>query len=450
MNDRAEMINILVVDDEPSICRLIEKEIASSRRSVQTAKSRTDAIKAVKKRSFDIVILDICLPDANGIELMEEFQAEIPLVQIILITGFGEVEDAVQAMKMGAYDYITKPFDLDRLEIVIEKAFQQVVLARENLILRHGQNQENKKPMHFVGHSAATEHLRFMVKKVAPAGVSVLLTGESGTGKNVVAKLIHSQSLRSPIPLITKSCATLQPELIRSELFGHKKGAFTGAETAQEGLLSMADKGTLFLDEIGDLPLKVQPSFLRLLENQTFRRVGGKHEKQVDIRFIFATNRNLQKEVEAGRFNEALFHRLNVFNITILPLRKRKEEIPVLADYFLGLLQPEHTRYKIASRSKQLLLGYDWPGNVRELYNVIERGVILAENGVITEQALPFDLLRSSGQGEESHGPSSLAEVEQDHINRVLEYTSGHRARAADLLGISRKTLYRKLQEKPE
>ncbi|MEA1969943.1 MAG: sigma-54 dependent transcriptional regulator [Thermodesulfobacteriota bacterium] len=445
MTQKSETINILVVDDEKSIRRLIEKEISSLRRTVKTAGSRTEAINAIKKLSFDIIILDIRLPDANGIELMEELQAEISLVKVILITGFGDVDDAVEAMKMGAYDYITKPFDLNRLEVVIEKAYQQVSLERENIILRHRHKQEKKIPMHLVGQSSATNHLRFMIDKVAPTGVSVLISGESGTGKNVAAKLIHSQSMRAGIPLITKSCATLQSELMRSELFGHKKGAFTGADKSEEGLLAIADKGTLFLDEIGDLPLNVQPSFLRLLENQTFRRVGEKNEKQVDIRFIFATNRELQKEVEAGRFNEALYHRINVFNIKILPLRKRKEEIPVLAKYFLGQLQPNNDNYKISKKAKQLLLKYNWPGNARELYNVIERGMILSENKIITEQTLPFELLESFNEDRCDNPFSSLEEIEQCHIKKVLEYTDGHRAKAAKILGISRKTLYRRL-----
>lgn len=448
MMKKSDHIHILVVDDEKSIRRLLEKEIASPQRTVKTAGSADEAFAAIRQQQFDVIVLDIRLPDANGIELMMQFQEDIPGVQVILITGYGEVDDAVEAMKNGAYDYITKPFDLDRLELVVEKAYQRVCVQRENQPQEEDPKKKSRYPQHIIGHSASMTHVRYLIDKVAPTQVPVLITGDSGTGKNVVARVIHSQSLRADQPLITKNCATLQNELVRSELFGYCKGSFTGANESREGLLALANQGTLFLDEIGELPMSVQAALLRVMETQTFRRVGEKEERKVDIRFLFATNRNLLEEVEAGRFSEALYHRLNVFNIKILPLRERKEEIPVLMEYFLGQHRVgKQPLCRISKKAMQYLMGYDWPGNVRELHNVIERGVILAENNVITEQALPFEILEAAKDSSCDEPFLPLKEMEKKHMLRVLEYVNGNRSKASQLLGVSRKTLYRKLQE---
>ena len=439
-----ETIQILVVDDEQSIRRLAEKELASPRRTITTAGSVNEALCLSRKQRFDVAVLDLRLPDGNGIELMETFQETIPGVEVILITGYGDVDSAVEAMKMSAYDYITKPFNLDRLELVIEKAFQRVRLQRENLLLRHRQKDE---PSHkLIGISPAVDQVRFLIEKVAPTQVPVLLTGESGTGKSVVARVIHSRSRRADQPLITKNCGTLQRELIRSELFGHRKGAFTGAAESSEGLLFLADNGTLFLDEVGELPMEVQASLLRVLENQTYRPVGDQNERRVDIRFLFATNRNLVDEVADGRFSEALYHRLNVFRIDLPPLRERKEDIPLLVDYFRERLRSGDTPCRITARATQCLLAYDWPGNIRELQNVIERGVILSENGLITEQALPRELVEAARGMRRDTPFLSLDDLEKEHILRVLNYVDGNRAKASEILGIGRKTLYRKLK----
>lgn len=446
------MMNILVVDDEKSIRRLLEKELTSSRRSITTAGNAKKALSAVRKKAFDIIVLDIMLPDANGIELMAGFQEQILAVQIILITGYGDVDDAVEAMKTGACDYITKPFDLERLEQVVEKAYQRGLLRKKEILNRQGRRKKIHYPEQIVGHSNAMEEVRFLIGKVAPTSVPVLITGESGTGKNVVARQLHGLSLRSDSPLITKNCATLQEELIRSELFGYCKGAFTGAEESRNGLLGLADKGTLFLDEIGELSVGVQASLLRVMENQTFRPVGDKNEIKVDIRFIFATNRDLKEAVAKGTFSEALFHRLNVFTIKILPLRKRKEEIPVLVEYFLGQMSHGTSLCKVAKNAMQRLMAYDWPGNVRELHNVIERGIILSDNNIITERSLPLELLETMDDmdtGVPGQFPS-LKDLEKDHIMKVLKHVDGNRSKAAEILGIGRKTLYRKLLDDVE
>ncbi|GBC59501.1 sigma-54-dependent Fis family transcriptional re gulator [Desulfonema ishimotonii] len=438
-------IQILVVDDEQSIRRLIDKELSSPERLITTAGTAEEAFARVRKKRFDVIVLDIQLPDGNGLELMERFQELVPGVEIILITGYGDIDSAVEAMKMSAYDYITKPFNLDRLELVVEKAFQRVCLQRENRLLRHKQGEN--PPHKLIGNTAFVEEVRYLIRKVAPTHVPVLITGESGTGKNVVSRNIHHQSQRADQPLITKNCGTLQKELILSELFGYRKGSFTGASESRDGLLALAHRGTLFLDEIGELPMEVQASLLRVLENQTYRSVGGRDEQQVDIRFIFATNRNLVEEVEAGRFSQALYHRLNVFNIELPPLRDRVEDIPMLVEYFRQKLSFGPAPCRVSRRAMQCLLAYNWPGNIRELQNVIERGIILSENDLITERGLPHELVESTRETATADTPFvPLSEMEKAHILRVLKYVKDNRAKAAEILGIGRKTLYRKLK----
>ena len=439
-----ESMQVLVVDDEPNIRRLVEKELGNERRRITTTGTAREARALFNQETFDLALLDMRLPDGSGLDLLVDFQERAPEVQVIIITGFGDVDNAVRAMKMGAYDYITKPFDLDRLALVMEKAFQRTCLQRENRLLRHSQAAQGYPKL--VGQSEALENVRFLIRKVAPARVPVLLTGESGTGKNVVAQLIHELSDRSARPLMVKNCGTFQKDLLRSELFGYRKGAFTGASESYEGLLSFAHKGTLFLDEIGELPVEVQSALLRVIENQTFRRVGEKNEQKVDVRFIFATNRDLHQEVEAGRFSEAMYHRLNVFNIALPPLRNRREDIPALIESFTGRLAPGERKVRISDRAMQCLMAYDWPGNVRELQNVLERGLILSEGDLITERALPLELTGGGITVDIDQPFLPLKEMERQHILAVLQYVGGSRTRAAEILGIGRKTLYRKLQ----
>ena len=444
MTSPIETMQVLVVDDEPSIRRLIEKELGSDRRLITAVGSVEEAHRAFTREAFDLVLLDMQLPDGNGMDLLAHFQELAPEVQVIIITGFGEVDDAVQAMKLGAYDYITKPYALDRLTLVMEKAYQRTCLQRENRLLRRAQSDQSTPNL--VGHSAALENIRFLIRKVAPTQVPVLLTGESGTGKNVVAQSIHALSDRRDLPLITKNCGTFQKDLLRSELFGYRKGAYTGANDSYEGLLSFAHRGTMFLDEVGELSPEVQSSLLRVIENQTFRRLGEKEEKKVDVRFVCATNRDLQAEVEAGRFSEAMYHRLNVFRIALPPLRNRKEDIPALIEYFLGRLRPGERMARITDQALQCLMAYDWPGNIRELQNVLERGLILSEGGLITERSLPKELADQAMDAQPDKPFLSLKAVERQHILAVLQYVGGSRTRAAEILGIGRKTLYRKLQ----
>lgn len=442
-------IHILVIDDEDSIRLLAKKELANSYRTVFTASSAKEGLSLYRRYNFDIVILDIRLPDGDGLELMESFRSNNLDCEIIMITGHGDIESAVTSMKRGAYDYITKPFSLERLELVVDKAYQKVCIQRENRILKHAQS-DYIQPV-LIGKSPSIERTKYLIQKVAPTETPVLITGESGTGKEVVARLIHSQSLRKDKPLVIKNCGTLQKELIRSELFGHIKGAFTGAIYSNEGLIMLAQGGTLFLDEIGELPMDSQSALLRLLENKSYRRVGEKHERFADVRFLFATNRDLSVEVKEGRFNEALYHRINVFNIDLPPLRDRTEDIPLLVDYFISQLSSSQTHYVLSNNIMPHLLTYSWYGNIRELRNVIERAIILAEGRIITEQCLPTEIVKKSKSSNKVTTASSrllpLNIVEKNHIIDVLNSLSGNRTLAAETLGISRKTLYRKLKE---
>jgi two-component system NtrC family response regulator len=443
INAQKDPIHILLVDDEQSIQRLIQKELGSPQRIIKTAGRADQALEMTRSQMFDVILLDICLPDADGLEVLDQFWEIQPEVEVILITGYGDIDSAVTATKMGGYDYITKPFKLERLTLVIEKAYQRVCLKKENRLLRH--TQKNRGMRRLIGNSPGIEQVRFMISKVAPTPTPVLITGESGTGKNVVAQAIHNMSMRANRSLIVKNCGTLQENLIASELFGHCRGAFTGATHSREGLLMLAHKGTLFLDEIGELSPELQSMLLRLLENQTYRRVGEKDERKVDIRFLFATNRNLSQEVAAGRFSDALYHRLKVFDIELTPLRERPEDIPSLVDYFLQRLRYSKPACRISREATRCLFHYHWPGNVRELKNVIERAIILSEKGLISGNCLPRELVEASDETEANTPFMSLKELEKKHIDRVLQHVNGNRTRAAEILGIGRKTLYRKL-----
>jgi len=437
---------ILIVDDEYNIQRLFIKELQTEGRVVDTVSTGAQARESFTGQTYEVIVLDVCLPDADGLDLLAEARAQQPDAQVILITGYGTIHNAVEAMKFGAYDYVTKPFELDRLDFILEKASQRARLQRENRLLRSSRDRESQQ-VDLVGQSPVIVNIRRLIDKVASARVPVLITGPSGAGKDVVAKALHAASPRREQPLIVKNCATLQRELMRSELFGHVKGAFTGAERDQQGLVELAHKGTLFLDEVGELSPDVQGALLRLLENQTFRKVGAKAEQKVDVRFLCATNRDLAREVEAGRFHEALFHRINVFELPLPSLQERKEDIPLLVEYFLSLLGPEN-KVQVADRVMASLQNYHWPGNIRELRNVLERSLILAESDCITDCDLPAEISRLADlvyQDADSED-LSLQEVEKRPILRVLNLCNGHRGQAAARLGITRKTLYRKLQ----
>ncbi|CAG35682.1 sigma-54-dependent transcriptional regulator [Desulfotalea psychrophila] len=431
--------SILVIDDERSIRRLLEKELRSPERKILLAECGKEALELASQNQIDVIIMDLRLPDVEGLDLLVQMKEQISHAQIIMISGHGDVDTAVKAMKFGICDFIQKPFDLDKLDLLIKKAHLRTQLSRaaqEKMVKLAG-----KTPVQFIGDSPAIQEIRFLVDKVAPAQISVLLTGESGVGKDVIAQLIHQKSTRADREIVIKNCATIQKELSRSELFGYAKGAFTGADSAHDGLLAHADKGTLFLDEIGELPLAVQASLLRVLETQRYRGVGEKLEHQVDVRFIFATNRDLLESEGEERFNEAFRNRINAFQIHVPPLRERKEDLPLLVDFFLTRLTQKGRHYIIDDSAMSTILAHNWPGNVRELRNVIERATILAENDLITIRCLPTELL-----GDAKEVPNlSLESIEREHILKILNFHQGNRQKTSEMLGISRKTLYRKL-----
>jgi two-component system NtrC family response regulator len=437
----SEKYSILVIDDEEPIRRLLQKELESDTRIVLTAADAAEAMEMIRNHWFDVIIMDLRLPDVHDLDLLIKIKESVLHIEVVMITGHGDIDSAVQAMKLGACDFIRKPFNLEQLDLVVEKAHQRVLLARENRILRHTSGIDQEK-VQFIGNSKVVGEIKFLINKVGPARIPVLITGDSGVGKDVVARLIHQRSACAANPMIIKNCASLQKELSRSELFGHMRGSFTGANESREGLMSFAHDSTLFLDEIGELPLEVQASLLRVLETQTFRRVGEKEERKVNIRFLFATNRNLAEEVEQGRFNEAFFHRINAFTIRIPALRERKEDLPLLVNYFLTRLSPDNTAYRIVDTAMDCLFRYPWPGNVRELRNVLERSIILAENNLITERCLPRELVSASEEGQAN---LTLESVEKNHILKILNFFDGNRQKTAETLGVSRKTLYRKL-----
>ena len=492
--------SLLVVDNEESIRRLLQKELAAPHRRILTAATATEALRLCHQDSFEIILLDIRLHDGNGLELLPTFLQLLPDAKVIMITGHADVDGAVTAMRNGAYDFVPKPFTLSKLELIIDRAFEHTSLARENRSLRLSSGGREHS---LIGKSPVMQDIAFLLEKVAPTVVPVLITGESGTGKDVVAAEIHRASTRSAQPFVIKNCAGLQKELARSELFGHVKGAFTHALESTEGLMTFAHRGTLFLDEVGELPLEVQTLLLRVLENQRYRRVGDKDERKADVRFLFATNRNLAKEVQQGTFHDALYHRINVFQISLPALKERRQDIGLLVAHFLSQLGGERGRYTISPGAMQCLMQYHWPGNVRELRNVIERGIILAEDNIITERTLPRDLVDSvtSSEGSGHHvlpltesfpsaaprpldpfgadrtdetekagiysankngsihtigglydesplspGSLRLEDVERAHIAQVLAMHGGNKQRAAKELGIARKTLYRRLK----
>jgi len=499
--------SLLVVDDEDSIRRLLQKELAAPHRRIRTTASAAEAMRLCSQDSFEVILLDIRLEDGNGLELLPEFLSLQPDAQIIMITGHADVDGAVTAMRNGAYDFVPKPFTLGKLEIIVDRAFEHISLTRQNRSLRLNSRRTEHS---LVGLSGIMRKISVLLDKVAPTNVPVLITGESGTGKDVVAAEIHRASTRSDQPFVVKNCAGLQKELARSELFGHVKGAFTHALESTEGLMTYAHRGTLFLDEVGELPLEVQTLLLRVLENQRYRRIGDKDERKADVRFLFATNRDLVREVQKGTFHDALYHRINVFQIKLPALKERREDIPLLVSHFLARLGGDTARYSISPKAMDCLMRYSWPGNVRELRNVIERGIILSDNNTITENTLPGDLtealsrafpaellphangmphvftplhkaahMQLSLQNAEnslpyphSHFPLALPQqtewestlapdednvsgnlsslrledMERSHIAQVLAIFAGNKQQAAKALGIARKTLYRKLK----
>lgn len=436
---------ILIVDDELSVRASLNEWFLEDGFKVETAESAEDALHKMHAGPFDLILLDIKMPGMDGITLQKKIKEIDPKVVIIIMTAYASVETAVEALKLGAFDYVTKPFDPDDLSRLIRNALKQKELTDENVQLKE-KITELAGVTEMVGQSEGMQRVLELVDTVAETDSTVLIRGESGTGKELIARAIHSRSKRRYFPIVAVNCGAIPETLLESELFGHEKGAFTGAQYRRKGKIELANGGTLFLDEIGDISAKMQVDLLRVIESKRFSRIGGGEEIQVDFRLICATNKNLEKLVEEGVFREDLYYRINVFTIFIPPLRERKSDILPLAEYFIQKYARTMGKpvKKISSAAQEILLAYPWPGNVRELENAIERAMVVGKHSEIMREDLPLHL---NGQENKNLDLLKLEDLEKQHIEKILTDTKGNISRAANLLGIDRVTLYNKIKK---
>jgi DNA-binding NtrC family response regulator len=435
--------SILVVDDEPIVLQSLGDWFRQDGYTVDVAASAKEALRLAAERQHDIALLDIKMPGIDGLELQERLAKEVPDLTVIVMTAYASIESAVRALKAGAYDYITKPFDPDDLSHLVRRAIEHRSLKSENERLKE-QLASVAGPAPLVGVSGAMGHVHELIDAVAASDATVLVRGESGTGKELVARAIHARSPRRFGPLVVVNCGALPEGVLESALFGHEKGAFTGAQYRHKGKFELADGGTVFLDEIGTVSPRVQVELLRVLEERTVTRVGGSTPVRTDFRVVAATNLDLEAAVREGRFREDLFWRLNVFVIDLPPLRERPEDIQALAEHFLERFATAMNRPQLtlAPAALEALRAYSWPGNVRELQNAIERAVVLGKPPTIEAADLPLRI----GEASPRPGPMSLEEVERGHIRRVLDACDWNISQAAKVLDIDRGTLYAKIR----
>jgi two-component system, NtrC family, response regulator HydG len=438
--------SILVVDDEPSVRESLTGWFAKDGYRVLAAENGVTALHLMRDHAFDVILLDIKMPGMDGMELQEHIQRTDPGIAVIMITAFASVETAVRALKQGAFDYVTKPIDPDELSHLVRRAMEQRRLVAENLQLRESL-EERLACDEIVGDSPAIRKVEELIELVARTDATVLIRGESGTGKELIARAIHAASPRRYFPIVPVNCGALTETLLESELFGHERGAFTGAQYRRKGKVEMADGGTLFLDEVGAVPLKMQVDLLRVLETKEVTRVGGTRPVKVDFRVLCATNEHLERAVEEGRFREDFYYRINVFAIEAPPLRSHPSDIPELAEHFLRRFahQMDKRITGISPEAMKLLLAHDWPGNVRELANAIERAMVVGQPPVIRPEDLPLTGSRAAPSA--ICCDESLAKVEQRHVAAVLESTGWNVTRAAEILGVDRVTVYNKMKK---
>ena len=449
------MDNILVVDDERNIRTLCSRVLAGDQIEVHGVGTGKEGLQTADEVSPDLVLLDLRLPDMDGIDVLRSLKGRHPETAVIIITGFGQIQSAVEAMKAGATDYLEKPFEhLDKLKLAVARSLEEVRARREIQRLHRLQEKEYRVDQ-LIGESEGTRRLRELIGKLARSeAATILIHGESGTGKELVARGLHYESSRRDSPFMEVNCAAITETLFESELFGHEKGAFTDAKAAKKGLMELADRGTLFLDEVSEMSLNSQAKILRVLQERVLRRVGGTRDIKVDLRIIAATNRPLEMRVKDGQFREDLFYRLNVIPIHIPPLRERRDDIMPLARHFV---MDANTRFHKSIKgftpdAERLMVGYQWPGNVRELRNLIERLVILGSSELIEPQHLPVQFaatqVRQAAVPEASTDePRTLAEVERAYIAQIMQRVESNKSKAAKILGISRQTLRKKLME---
>jgi two-component system response regulator AtoC len=449
---------LLVADDDASIRSLLKQLLSDEGFNVLEASTGIEVVDKVKESSPDLVIMDVRMPELDGIEALARLKSTNPKTAVLIMTAFGSSNAAIRAMELGAFDYITKPFELDKISHSVKRVLDYQDLTQEVEVLRD-EISTLVQTERIVGNSPAMQEVYKTIGKVAKADATVLITGESGTGKELVAEALHFNSNRRSGPLVKVSCAALPETLLEAELFGHEKGSFTGAMTQRRGRFEMADKGTIFLDEIGEMTVPTQTKLLRVLQERKIERIGSSLPIKVDIRIIVATNKDLQKEVEQSKFRDDLYYRLNVINIHMPPLRDRKEDIPSLVEHFLAKHRYSATAQPAAISEEAIrrLMEYNWPGNVRELENVIERAVVLSRGQIITSRELPFGD-HEAGEGEEGDGEpdaksdssffkKSVAQFEKDLIMKALRDANGNRSKAAEMLGIYRRLLYAKIKE---
>jgi len=448
------MASILVVDDEQSMREFLEILLRKQGHEVFSASDVKEALARAAQAPLDLVISDLRLGAESGIDILEAVKASAPATEVIMVTAFATTENAIQAMKAGAYDYLLKPFKVDELKLVVEKALERRALVAENRVLRHRVGDRHKGGEAILGEAPVIREVRQLVEKVAPTRTTVLVIGESGTGKEVVARAIHARSDRAAQPFVAINCGAIPEGLIESEFFGHERGSFTGASEAKAGLFEVAGSGTLFLDEVGELPPPVQVKLLRALQERKIRRVGGNADLLVSARIVAATNRDLAAEVKAGRFREDLFYRLNVIQLHMPPLRERREDIPAFARFFLERFAAELGKRTpaLSPAALQLLEQHPWPGNVRELANVLERAITLADGPLLGPESLPPSLRSGAGGAPAPEARSDLPQegmdlqahldaIERQLLEQALERTGGVKSEAARLLSLTFRSL---------
>lgn len=448
---------LLIVDDDPGHLTALKTISRSWGYEVITATEGGDAVGIVRSEPVDLVLMDVRMAQMSGIEALGRIKAHNPAIPVIIMTAYSSVDSAVSALKAGAYDYLIKPLDFEELKLTIERACEHAGLKDENRRLKEQLQLDGEGPR-IIGNSSSIKGLMEMLAMVAPSDATILITGESGTGKELIARSLHSNSPRKANPMVVVNCAAIAESLLESELFGHEKGAFTGADRRREGRFKQADRGTIFLDEIGETSVAMQAKLLRVLQEREICRVGGEEVIPVDVRVIAATNRDLEKDVEDGRFREDLFYRLNVITLNVPSLRERREDIPLLANHFLKKFAEKNrkTAKGFVPVAMDMLINYDWPGNVRELENAVERAVVLMTAEHVTEKQLPINIAKPYADSRpalpgvsaapQTDGTRSLEDIEKEAILATLEATDGNKSETARRLGITRKTLHNKLK----
>ena len=448
---REKNYKVLVVDDDLEMCGMLFDVLKEEGFSVITTGDSLEAAKILKKEEFDVIVTDLKMKGLKGLDLLEEANKVAPMTPVIIITAFGTIESAIKAIKMGAYDYITKPFQMDEIVLTVKKALENRLLKKEVIRLR--KEVESRYDFHhLIGKSPSMQKIYDLIERISDTSSNVLITGESGTGKELVAKAIHYNGVRKEGRFIALNCAAIPETLLESELFGYKKGAFTDAKSDKKGLIFEANEGTLFLDEITEMPLTLQAKLLRVIEEREVRPLGETNSYPFDVRIISTSNRDIGSSIQQGRFREDLYYRLKVIDIEMPPLRERREDIPILVQHFIHKFSKELKKgvSGVSEEALKILLNYSWPGNVRELENIIQRAITLSQHEVILPEDLPPSMLQETDKNvleKAVQEKYTIDQLEKEYIRRILVEVGGNKSKAAEILGLDRKTLYRKLQD---